>query len=181
MVKVLERRIQSRHRQQDSESCLLVLTLRRLTTSFSYGREGFQIIMLVLMNLYGEGSPELSQASYHPLPYDTFIREVLVPEVTAHLIEEDLDVSYEAAVAVLYDSQRYGELRYPADDSAAFEELQELYSRIHRRVRTEAGVQDDHRPTLSDYLASNTVQDYKTWAQMEESELNVKEGERRID
>jgi hypothetical protein len=54
----------------------------------------------------------------HPLSYDTFIREVLIPEAALHLIQGDLVTDRQSAIDVLHDSQSFGNMMHPSDDDS---------------------------------------------------------------
>lgn len=54
-----------------------------------------------------------------PLKHDTFLREVLVPEVTVQLIQDDLCLSREEAMHVLQESHHFGNILHPTDNDSS--------------------------------------------------------------
>ncbi|KAJ6497906.1 hypothetical protein C8R45DRAFT_926497 [Mycena sanguinolenta] len=80
-----------------------------------YGECGYQLIYPTLQFLFPE-SPDLLEA-LHPLTYDILLREILIPETTIRLIQDDLHVSPENVIGILKSSHNFGPALHPADDN----------------------------------------------------------------
>ena len=85
--------------------------------SNSYGEQGYEILYLTLHHIFGKGSFDL--APLFPLSVSSVIRQVLLPEAAALLIQEDLDVSQETALKILCDSRIFGCIMYSSDQESS--------------------------------------------------------------
>lgn len=81
----------------------------------SYGETGYQIICRTLQYLYPHSS--LDHTSFAPLSWDTLIQQVLLPEATVLLIQEDLKFDRDKAIKTLFASQRFGIILHSDDDN----------------------------------------------------------------
>ncbi|KAJ7862008.1 hypothetical protein B0H14DRAFT_2170340, partial [Mycena olivaceomarginata] len=57
--------------------------------------------------------PTFDITPFHPLTYNIVIREVLVPEASIRLIQEDLNITLDAALEVLQESHSFGCALHP--------------------------------------------------------------------
>ncbi|KAH9950852.1 hypothetical protein B0H21DRAFT_671456, partial [Amylocystis lapponica] len=81
---------------------------------YSYGRKGYHIIFFMMLHLFPDLSFDL--APWKPLHYQAVLTEVLVPETTVHLIQEDLLQGWDDAMQTLRESCKYGNFLYPGDE-----------------------------------------------------------------
>lgn len=89
----------------------------------SYGMLGFQTILGHLREMYAE----LPADRHEPLPRDFFIRRVLLPETGLQLIQQDFQISREAACDVMAESRRYGQaVHSPMEDFLTKQELKQI-------------------------------------------------------
>jgi hypothetical protein len=79
-----------------------------------YGELGFQIISMILQELFPPSSVDLS--SVKPLSWYDTIERFLLPEVAVLLIMDDMDALWEDAVEILHESRLYGNMINPCDD-----------------------------------------------------------------
>lgn len=75
--------------------------------------------MITLRHMFPDSPGRFDFESIKPLTHDIFLREVLVPEVTVHLIQEDLSLSREEAMHVLQESHHFGNILHPTDDDSS--------------------------------------------------------------
>lgn len=77
-----------------------------------------------------------------PLTYQIFIREVLIPEAVARIIQADLELQLpEDAVSIIEDSHQFGLTLHPVDDDCphlmhALQVITERNQRIQSMVRS---------------------------------------------
>ncbi|KAF7349649.1 hypothetical protein MSAN_01691300 [Mycena sanguinolenta] len=76
-----------------------------------YGEIGYEIFMVAVRFMFPDNC---DTNSYAPLTYDVVLREVLVPEAAARIIQQDLNISPHAAKQVLTDSYLFGVTRHPS-------------------------------------------------------------------
>lgn len=97
------------------------LRVELIIQTYSYGEQGFSIIMHILLDLF----PEISPSSMAPLNQSDYFAIVLVPEMALLLIQQDLQakskytddsVSRARALEVLRESRRYGEAMFPVEE-----------------------------------------------------------------
>ncbi len=79
----------------------------------SYGEQGSVIIHQTLFNLFPPASIHPDQVK--PLTPNEFTQRILVPEVAARLIRQDMGVSPSKAVKILRESASYGVAMFPED------------------------------------------------------------------
>ena len=100
-------------------------------------------------------NPDLA-TSFIPLTYDIFVREVLIPEATIRLVQQDLGITPEAAIIVLKESHIFGLVLHPVDDDCEFYLAALLsISKSHRRTQW----------SLRTWEACGTALDFETWLQ----------------
>jgi hypothetical protein len=63
--------------------------------------------METLNQLY-VGPSSVANHVFEPLDFQSYLRRVLLPEVTAALIEDDMECGRDEALQILQDSRRYG-------------------------------------------------------------------------
>ncbi|KAJ7260394.1 hypothetical protein B0H12DRAFT_980108, partial [Mycena haematopus] len=80
------------------------------TCSARYGEHGYQIFYNTLHFLFPDNF-DLNQ--FYPLTYEMIVREVLIPEAAVRIIQADLDITPEAAAAVIQDSHTFGTIFHP--------------------------------------------------------------------
>lgn len=85
----------------------------------SYGDEGYQIILLVLLSLCPLESFN-DTSVLENLPYMTVIRHIILPEVVSLLIHQDLRISIPDAVNVLRESQSFGAIMHPCFKESSY-------------------------------------------------------------
>lgn len=78
-----------------------------------YGQQGSVIIHQTLFNLFPPASIHPDQVK--PLTPNEFTQRILVPEVAARLIRQDMGVSASKAVKILRESASYGVAMFPED------------------------------------------------------------------
>ncbi|KAK0444835.1 RTC4-like domain-containing protein, partial [Armillaria borealis] len=78
-----------------------------------YGEQGSVIIHQTLFNLFPPASIHPDQVK--PLTPNEFTQRILVPEVAARLIRQDMGVSPSKAVKILRESASYGVAMFPED------------------------------------------------------------------
>ncbi|KAJ7174973.1 hypothetical protein C8R43DRAFT_828194, partial [Mycena crocata] len=105
------------HQYHSSERCGLVsvyLLLNKLFCSFfssnSYGELGYEIMSVAVRFMYPDG---MDLTPFHPLTYNNLICEVLIPEATRRIIQEDLSLTPLAAKKTLKDSHVFGTVQHP--------------------------------------------------------------------
>ncbi|KAF7349145.1 hypothetical protein MVEN_01436800 [Mycena venus] len=98
-----------------------------------YGERGYQLLDITIRFMFPD--TELLLKTFHPLTYDIAIREILIPETVTRLIQQDLDLGSEDAVAVLKQSYTFGITLQPSDDDCEFYmAAMHSISRSHRRT-----------------------------------------------
>ncbi|KAG6834836.1 hypothetical protein H0H93_007065, partial [Arthromyces matolae] len=78
-----------------------------------YGEIGYEVIARTLQSMFSQESVDMT--TYAPLSWNDVLFEVLVPEIAAILIQEDLEVSYKDAVSIRNRSRQFGNLMHPSD------------------------------------------------------------------
>lgn len=58
--------------------------------------------------------------TFNPLTYDIAVREILIPEAATRIIQDDLKIGREDAVAVLEQSYTFGIVLHPDNDDCEF-------------------------------------------------------------
>ncbi|GAA6011787.1 hypothetical protein JCM10207_004244 [Rhodosporidiobolus poonsookiae] len=110
-----------------------------------YGQRGFDCILATVKKLFIDDIPLLTADRASPLPVDSFLRRVLVPETAVTLIQSDLALPSRAEAArVCRDSAGYGKAVFPvvdAEERAEFarERDRELKAERAARERREKG------------------------------------------
>ncbi|KAF8054207.1 hypothetical protein FPV67DRAFT_1173441 [Lyophyllum atratum] len=108
-----------------------------------YGELGYQLIYITLQNLYPSWTIECTCIA--PLTYDTFVREVLVPEVTTRLIQDDLHVSRSEAIKTLHASHAFGFFLHPVDDNCPLTEAAMRRGIALRRTAEERAMKEEYQ------------------------------------
>ena len=80
---------------------------------YSYGEEGYQIVILTLQSLFPEAS--FDEKTYNLLTWKAFIEEYLLPETMVLLIQEDLRISQTACTETLAQSWQFGNRTQPME------------------------------------------------------------------
>lgn len=75
--------------------------------------------MITLRHMFPDSPDRFDLESIKPLTHEIFLREVLLPEVTIHLIQDDLSLSHEEAMHVLQESHHFGNILHPTDDDSS--------------------------------------------------------------
>ncbi|KAJ7451205.1 hypothetical protein B0H11DRAFT_1692711, partial [Mycena galericulata] len=75
-----------------------------------YGERGYQMLDTTLRSMFPDS---LDYSNFHPLTYAIIIREILIPEATIRLIQQDLTVSPGAAIDILQQSHHFGLVLHP--------------------------------------------------------------------
>lgn len=104
--------------------------------SFSYGGEGYQIIYYVLVTLLDKTKYDLIK--FKRLSWDTLIQKVVLPETVVRLIQEDLRISREEAIATFRESGFFGNLMHPGDDQSRFHALQSKVAGMFGRAQQQS-------------------------------------------
>lgn len=87
-----------------------------INANLSYGEQGAVIIYQALFSLFPNEVLESSATA--PLSYTEFVQCVLVPEVAASLVQEDMGLeTREEALEVLEDSSSYGVAMFPDNEN----------------------------------------------------------------
>ncbi|EPQ54161.1 hypothetical protein GLOTRDRAFT_130548 [Gloeophyllum trabeum ATCC 11539] len=101
-----------------------------------YGGTGRIIIQMTLEQMIPDGPTDLSHV--RPLSYNALITDVLIPEVTVRLIQEDLSVDWETAIVVLQESMRFGSFAHPGTgDDPHVNRLQRSISHVVGKINRE--------------------------------------------
>ncbi|KAF6742807.1 hypothetical protein DFP72DRAFT_829593 [Ephemerocybe angulata] len=79
-----------------------------------YGERGFYVIVETLRKMFPES--EYDAEANKPLPWDSAVVEVLLPETAILLIMQDRNVSLDEAVRIHGESRVFGTLQHPIDD-----------------------------------------------------------------
>ncbi|KAJ7863606.1 hypothetical protein B0H14DRAFT_3607254 [Mycena olivaceomarginata] len=125
----------------------------RVHGSAYYGERGYQLLDLALRFIF-PGTFDIS--NFRPLTYDIVLREVLIPEATIRLIQQDMGITLDAAIVVLENSDAFGRLLHPSDNDCRFYNAAlSTIARSHRR--TQWG--------LRTWEASGSPLDFHAWLQ----------------
>ncbi|KAJ6477577.1 hypothetical protein C8R45DRAFT_1101893 [Mycena sanguinolenta] len=103
---------------------------------------------------------DLDLNSYSPLTYDIVLREVLVPEAAARIVQQDLNLSPRAARQVLTDSHLFGVTRHPSsDESPALAKAMQYTTQITQRAKSayRSWVASRSPLSLSDWIDQQKV------------------------
>lgn len=101
--------------------------------STSCGLEGYQILTLTLKFMFPDESFDINP--FHPLSYQTFRNEVLLPEAATLLIQHDLPhLNHKAAINTMWASQKLGTLLHPGVDSPFVDVLIEKVKDLKHRI-----------------------------------------------
>ena len=104
---------------------------------YSYGEEGYQIVILALQSLFPEAS--FDEKTYSPLTWKAFIREYLLPETMVLLIQEDLRISRTACIETLAQSRQFGNRMHPMEtESVAVHDAFRRAASYSQHVKQEA-------------------------------------------
>jgi hypothetical protein len=76
---------------------------------------------IILSQLFPKDSINLQQ--YHPVSWTSLVNEVLLPEATVALIQEDLTIDRKEAIVTMRRSQQFGSALHPGDDSSHVKQL----------------------------------------------------------
>ena len=117
-----------------------------MNTPYSYGSEGYQIIYFVLLSFFDKTSYELR--NLRPLSWDSVIRDVLLPEIVTRLIQEDLGLSRADAIHTFLDSDTFGKLMHPGDDSAALDDIQAKVTKMFKQAQADLTAWENSGSTL---------------------------------
>ncbi|KAJ7128594.1 hypothetical protein C8R44DRAFT_580781, partial [Mycena epipterygia] len=101
------------NRSSEHVSKLSTLTLTEINPSYSYGEREYQMLEMTLRFMFPD---TLDLAKFRPLTYDIVLREVLIPEATIRLIQQDLDITAESAIDILKRSHTFGLVQHPVND-----------------------------------------------------------------
>jgi len=78
-------------------------------------------LSVALTFLFPDGSLDLKH--FEPVPWDSLIHVVLLPEAAVALIQDDLGLNRKDAIATMRESQAFGSALHPGDDSPHVEKL----------------------------------------------------------
>ncbi|KAJ7793550.1 hypothetical protein B0H14DRAFT_2224403, partial [Mycena olivaceomarginata] len=112
LFKALHRHYGNRVTQLSSLGHQYLDNRRSAHSSGYYGERGIQMCDATLRFMF---PPTFDITPFHPLTYDIVIREVLVPEASIRLIQEDLNITLDAAIEVLQESHSFGCALHPSD------------------------------------------------------------------
>lgn len=129
-----------------------------LTNVPSYGSKGYEIILFTLLHMFPITAINLP--AVRPLSYDMFVSRVILPEVCVRLIQQDLGLSYAAAVNTLQESDTFGQLQYHPG--------LELDEDVWKLTRAATALMDRHQDLLSTYSNANTELDFATWIEAQQ-------------
>ncbi|KAJ7174981.1 hypothetical protein C8R43DRAFT_849346, partial [Mycena crocata] len=85
-------------------------TTQLRSTMHHYGELGYEIMSVAVRFMYPDG---MDLTPFHPLTYNNLICEVLIPEATRRIIQEDLSLTPLAAKKTLKDSHVFGTVQHP--------------------------------------------------------------------
>ena len=89
---------------------------------YSYGLEGYQILVLTLKFMFPDGS--FDATLFRPLDAHAFREKVLLPEVATLLIQQNLPhIDQASSIEILRTSQEVGSLLHPGTDSSHVDEV----------------------------------------------------------
>lgn len=118
----------------------------------------------------------------HPLKYEVFLQEVLAHEAAAHLIQVDLQVSYEEAHVIFRKSCTFGNHMHDSDTPENETHLAAAARQVARSKQ--------HTPSVyRSWIQSGSELDVDTWlgkqkslsVTMTEEELQIKQEEMDMD
>ncbi|KAJ7917653.1 hypothetical protein B0H13DRAFT_1994483 [Mycena leptocephala] len=119
-----------------------------------YGERGYEILDTTLRFIFPDCQDFVRK--FHPLTYNIAIREVLIPEATIHIIQNDLNIELKEAIVVLKESHTFGLVLHPSEDDCEFHRAAVLsISRSHRHTQW----------SLRTWEASRTTLDFEAWLQ----------------
>lgn len=92
-----------------------------------------------------------------PLSHQSFLADVLLPEVATALIQQDLDIDRNIAVETLHNSRRYGSMLYPGTDTDS--DVQTIIEKATSEMRR-------YNALVERYQDACTDLDLPTWARV---------------
>ncbi|EPQ50067.1 hypothetical protein GLOTRDRAFT_97252 [Gloeophyllum trabeum ATCC 11539] len=117
-----------------------------------YGGTGWVILELILKHLIPDGQIDLTRAK--PLSYNALVSEVLLPETTVRLIQEDLSLQRADAIDVFHDSSRFGSVAHPGTgEDPHIDNIQMMLSSIMALVSSD----------LEEYQNSQSALGFEDW------------------
>ncbi|KAJ7601316.1 hypothetical protein B0H17DRAFT_969924, partial [Mycena rosella] len=120
-------------RSLSSKSSFSALSYCESNIPASYGERGYQMLDTAVRFMFPD---TLNLAHFAPLTYDIILREVLIPEATIRLIEQDLEIPLKSAIDVLQQSYKLGLVQHPADDNCPYHLAAMIsISNSHRNTR----------------------------------------------
>ncbi|KAJ7222754.1 hypothetical protein B0H12DRAFT_1241061 [Mycena haematopus] len=122
-----------------------------------YGEIGYEIFMVAVRFMFPDN---IDLDLYAPLTYDIVLREVLVPEAAARIIQQDLKLSPRVAKQVLIDSHLFGVTRHPSSsESPAVAKAIKYTMQIELRAKSayRSWMASKSPLTLSDWLDEQKV------------------------
>ena len=109
---------------------------------YSYGLEGYQILVLTLEFMFPNASFDV--APFRPLDARAFREKVLLPEVGILLIQQDFThINRASAVEILCASQEFGSLLHPGTDSLHVDEVVRQVSQSTWRDEKDSAVKKE--------------------------------------
>jgi hypothetical protein len=72
----------------------------------------------------------LNMAHFKPVAYRALISDVLLPEVTIYLIQEDLSIDRYRAESTLDASKEFGHIYHSSDDNPALDALISMTTQV---------------------------------------------------
>lgn len=127
----------------------------------SYGEIGYQIFDVALRFLFPDG---MNLLPFHPLTYDTLLRDVLIPEAAQRIVQEDLGLTPLAAKNTLKDAHIFGMIQHPSSlESPALDEA------IHTTMQITERAKSKYRS----WVASKTNLSFTEWV-AEQVALSIK-------
>ncbi|KAJ7464906.1 hypothetical protein B0H11DRAFT_2240334 [Mycena galericulata] len=126
-----------------------------------YGEIGYQILDVALRFLFPD---DMNLLPFHPLTYDTLLREVLIPEAAQRIVQEDLGLTPPAAKNTLKDSHIFGMIQYPSSSESP--DLDEA-------IRTTTRITERAKSKYRSWVASKTSLGFTEWV-AEQAALSIK-------
>jgi hypothetical protein len=76
---------------------------------------------IILSQLFLKDS--INPQQYHPVSWESLVNEVLLPEATVALIQEDPTIDRKKAIVTMCRSQWFGSTLHPGDDSSHVKQI----------------------------------------------------------
>jgi hypothetical protein len=124
---------------------------------------GFDILVAVLEFMFPESS--LNMAFFKPITYQALICDVLLPEATVYLIQEDLPVSRHKAETTLDASKEFGRVYHSSDDNPALDDFISMMTQVIRKAEEQYLL----------WVAADTSLGFDEWKREQESQFVVKQ------